>query len=87
MSEVECYMMIERGLVPLEELTHSEAIDAVRQLGRELHNLYDRMRIDNENFFTDIRKKADPKPPEVMAAIRAQAWATRRAKYGAHGHG
>jgi hypothetical protein len=33
------------------------------------------------------RKKAAPKPPEVMAEIRARAWATRREKYGAHGHG
>jgi hypothetical protein len=33
------------------------------------------------------RKKAAPKPAEVIADIRARAWATRRAKYGAHGHG
>ena len=33
------------------------------------------------------RKKAAPKDAIVTAAIRAQAWATRRAKYGAHGHG
>lgn len=33
------------------------------------------------------RKKAAPKPPAVMAEIRARAWATRRAKYGDRGHG
>lgn len=33
------------------------------------------------------RKKAARKSPEVTAEIRARAWATRRAKYGAHGHG
>lgn len=33
------------------------------------------------------RKKAEPKHPAVTAEIRARAWATRRAKYGAHGHG
>ena len=33
------------------------------------------------------RKKAAPKSRDTMAAIRAQAWATRRAKYGEHGHG
>lgn len=33
------------------------------------------------------RKKAAPKPPEIMTEIRNRAWVTRRAKYGAHGHG
>jgi hypothetical protein len=32
------------------------------------------------------RKKAAPKAPEVVAEIRARAWASRRAKYGTHGH-
>lgn len=32
------------------------------------------------------RKKTAPKPPEIMAEIRARAWATRRAKYGESGH-
>ncbi len=32
------------------------------------------------------RKKATPKPPEVMADIRARAWDTRRQKYGQRGH-
>ena len=32
------------------------------------------------------RKKAAPKLPAVTAEIRARAWATRRAKYGVHGH-
>lgn len=32
------------------------------------------------------RKKAAPKPVDVVAAIRRQAWETRRAKYGQHGH-
>lgn len=32
------------------------------------------------------RKKPAPKPPEVMAEIRARAWATRRQKYGERGH-
>jgi hypothetical protein len=34
-----------------------------------------------------FRKKMTPKPAEVMAEIRKRAWATRRAKYGSHGHG
>jgi hypothetical protein len=33
-----------------------------------------------------VRKKADPKPTETLARIRAQAWETRRAKYGERGH-
>jgi hypothetical protein len=33
------------------------------------------------------RKKAAPKQPQELAAIRARAWATRRLKYGACGHG
>lgn len=33
------------------------------------------------------RKKVEPKPQEVVAEIRARAWATRRAKYGDRGHG
>lgn len=33
------------------------------------------------------RKKALPKRPDVVAEIRARAWTTRRAKYGARGHG
>ena len=32
------------------------------------------------------RKKAAPKPSSELARIRAQAWQTRRARYGAHGH-
>lgn len=32
------------------------------------------------------RKKAAPKSPAEMKDIRARAWATRRAKYGEHGH-
>jgi len=32
------------------------------------------------------RKQSAPKPPAVMAEIRARAWATRRAKYGECGH-
>lgn len=32
------------------------------------------------------RKKMATKPAEEMARIRAQAWATRRAKYGERGH-
>lgn len=32
------------------------------------------------------RKKPDPKPTEETARIRAQAWATRRQKYGQCGH-
>lgn len=32
------------------------------------------------------RKKAEPKSPEELAAIRAKAWATRREKYGKDGH-
>jgi hypothetical protein len=33
------------------------------------------------------RKRAPPKPPSVVSAIRVRAWATRRAKYGDCGHG
>lgn len=33
------------------------------------------------------RKRPTPKSQTEIAAIRAAAWATRRAKYGAHGHG
>lgn len=33
------------------------------------------------------RRKPTPKSPEVIAAIRARAWETRRAKYGERGHG
>ena len=32
------------------------------------------------------RKKPAPKPTEKTAAIRAQAWETRRVKYGVHGN-
>jgi hypothetical protein len=32
------------------------------------------------------RKQPDPKSAADMAAIRATAWATRRAKYGDRGH-
>lgn len=33
------------------------------------------------------RKKPVPKSAEAVKAIRANAWATRRAKYGERGHG
>lgn len=32
------------------------------------------------------RKKAAPKPADEIRDIRARAWATRRQKYGQHGH-
>jgi hypothetical protein len=32
------------------------------------------------------RKKTAPKSSDEARAIRAQAWETRRAKYGQHGH-
>tara|TARA_R100001244_G_scaffold2541_1_gene3946 strand:+ start:15206 stop:15451 length:246 start_codon:yes stop_codon:yes gene_type:complete len=32
------------------------------------------------------RKRAAPKPPEVMREIRSRAWATRRMLYGQRGH-
>ena len=32
------------------------------------------------------RKEAAPKPADETAEIRARAWATRRQKYGQHGH-
>lgn len=32
------------------------------------------------------RKKAAPKPAEEVARIRAEAWATRRQRYGERGH-
>lgn len=32
------------------------------------------------------RKQPAPKSAEEMASIRAQAWATRRGKYGERGH-
>ena len=33
------------------------------------------------------RRKPTPRTPEEISAIRAQAWTTRRKKYGQHGHG
>lgn len=33
-----------------------------------------------------VRKRPAPKIPEVLRDIRARAWATRRQKYGNHGH-
>lgn len=33
-----------------------------------------------------VRRKPAPKSAAELANIRAQAWATRRAKYGEHGH-
>ena len=33
------------------------------------------------------RKKAEAKSVAIVAEIKARAWATRRAKYGVHGHG
>jgi hypothetical protein len=32
------------------------------------------------------RKKPAPKPADEIREIRTRAWATRRAKYGQHGH-
>jgi hypothetical protein len=32
------------------------------------------------------RKKTAPKPADEIREIRARAWATRRQKYGPHGH-
>lgn len=32
------------------------------------------------------RKKAAPKPADEIREIRTRAWATRRARYGEHGH-
>jgi len=32
------------------------------------------------------RKKSAPKPANEVSATRKRAWATRRAKYGKHGH-
>lgn len=32
------------------------------------------------------RKKPTPKTPDELTEIRRRAWATRRAKYGEHGH-
>lgn len=32
------------------------------------------------------RKKPAPKPNDEIREIRTRAWATRRAKYGEHGH-
>jgi hypothetical protein len=32
------------------------------------------------------RKKAAPKPADEVSDTRKRAWATRRAKYGKHGH-
>lgn len=33
-----------------------------------------------------VRKRPTPKSPEELRDIRARAWATRRRKYGNHGH-
>jgi len=32
------------------------------------------------------RKKVAPKPADEVSATRKRAWATRRSKYGKHGH-
>lgn len=42
--------------------------------------------LDDGPELHSVRKKADPKPQNVVTAIRARAWETRRMKYGAHGH-
>lgn len=42
--------------------------------------------LDDGPLLRARRKKMTPKPAEETSAIRAQAWETRRAKYGQHGH-
>lgn len=42
--------------------------------------------LDDGVLLPGVRRKAAPKPPIVLAAIRARAWATRRVKYGVRGH-
>lgn len=42
--------------------------------------------LDDGPWIKPPRKKAAPKPPDVVSATRKQAWETRRAKYGPHGH-
>jgi hypothetical protein len=42
--------------------------------------------LDDGPLLRTPRKKAAPKPAAVAAEIRSRAWATRRAKYGEHGH-
>jgi hypothetical protein len=42
--------------------------------------------LDDGPPLNEPRKKPAPKSDAEMWQIRAQAWATRRRKYGAHGH-
>jgi hypothetical protein len=42
--------------------------------------------VPREVWDPSYRRKPAPKPPEELTAIRAKAWATRRAKYGERGH-
>ncbi|RWO22801.1 hypothetical protein [Mesorhizobium sp.] len=42
--------------------------------------------LDDGPPFRDERKKPEPKSPDEYKRIRSQAWATRRQKYGTHGH-
>lgn len=46
----------------------------------------DKSGLDDGPWLDEVRKRAAPKPPEIMAEIRHRAWATRRAKYGRFGH-
>ena len=42
--------------------------------------------LDDGPPLSGYTKRAAPKSPEMLSEIRARAWATRREKYGAHGH-
>jgi hypothetical protein len=51
------------------------------------HDHQDGFGLDDEINPQLPRKKAEPKSQDETKRIRAQAWATRRAKYGVQGHG
>jgi hypothetical protein len=42
--------------------------------------------LDDGPEIRPARKKAAPKPSDEIKSIRDRAWATRRQKYGEHGH-
>jgi hypothetical protein len=71
--------------------THEECRPICPVCGYEMSTPHDH-RLDNSGLDDGpplpwTRKKAAPKPPEILSQIRHRAWATRRAKYGVHGHG
>lgn len=68
---------------------NAKALEACEVCGSELSWPHDH-RPDNTGLDDGpplpARKRPTPKSPEVLRDIRARAWATRRRKYGNHGH-